>query len=56
MAKAVAAWNDGHDAWAERLLGERPFGDGRRFGALSRALWAPVLAATGAAAPPGDPS
>jgi DNA polymerase III epsilon subunit family exonuclease len=51
LAKAVAAWNDRRDAWTERLLGERPFGDGARFGALSRAVWEPVLACLGARAP-----
>ncbi|GLC23608.1 RecBCD enzyme subunit RecC [Roseisolibacter agri] len=51
LAKAIAAWNDRRDAWTERLLGEQPFGDGARFGELSRAVWEPVLACLGARAP-----
>jgi hypothetical protein len=54
MGKAIAAWSDRPDPWAERLLGENPFGDGARFAALSRALWAPLHLSLGARAPEGD--
>jgi exodeoxyribonuclease V gamma subunit len=54
MGKAIAAWNDRPDPWAERLLGEHPFGDGDRFAALSHALWTPLYAALGARAPESE--
>ncbi|MGZ8469649.1 MAG: hypothetical protein ACXW61_08955, partial [Gemmatirosa sp.] len=56
MGKARKAWDTGHDAWAERLLGENPFRDEKRFAELSVRVWEPLLACAGARAMMEDAS
>ena len=48
IGAAVKKWRDRPDAYAQRLFGDDPFGDGTTFAELARTVWTPVLACTGA--------